>query len=212
MNNDKRGNYMQSCDNGDNTHEISIPGIDVAAGIRQCGSPEMYMVFLYDVYEVIEKRCCEVEKHLADGDPANFTTTVHALKTTCRMLGATGLSESFFELEKIGKEGSLERAAELTPDVLARFRSLIPLLEPYLAKEQREMIPFSAEEISSLLAELTARTDDFDITGAEDIMKKLLTYECDKELSDRLARLSELVNDLDYDEAGELAGVIIESL
>lgn len=212
MNNDKKGNYMQSCDNGDNTHDISIPGVDVAAGIRQCGSPEMYKDFVRDVYEVIEKRCCEVERYLACSDPANFTTTVHALKTTCRMLGATGLSENFFELEKIGKVGSLERAAALTPDVLARFRGLIPLLEPYLTKEQGEKNPFSAEEISSLLTELTAKTDDFDITGAEEITKKLFTYECDKELSDRLTRLSELVNDLDYDEAGELAAAIIKSL
>ena len=193
-------------------NNISIPGVDVAAGIKQCGSPEMYMDFVRDVYEVVEKRCCEVERYLAGGDTANFTTTVHALKTTCRMLGATGLSENFFELEKIGKTGSLERAAALTPDVLARFRGLIPLLEPYLTKEQGEKNPFSAEEISSLLTELTAKTDDFDITGAEEITKKLLTYECDKELNDRLTRLSELVNDLDYDEAGELAAVIQESL
>ena len=80
------------------------------------------------------------------------------------------------------------------------------------SQTQEDKIPFSAEEISTLLTELKAKTEDFDITGAEDIIKKLLTYECDKELSDRLNRLSELVNDLDYDEAAGLAAEIKDGL
>ncbi len=206
MEND-RNNNISSCNPG-----ISIPGIDTAAGIRQCGNPEMYKDFLSDVYGIIDKRSAETEKYLSDSDIKNYTTTVHALKTTCRMLGAAALSESFFELEQIGKEEAYEKAAALTPGVLERFRALKPLLEPYDEEIPEGTVPFSAEDIIELLSVLEVSTADFDIDSAEEAMKKLLTYECDKELSDRLTRLSEPVNDLDYDEAAGLAAEIKDGL
>ena len=199
MKND-RNNNISSDDPG-----ILIPGIDTAADIRHCGNSKIYMEFLSDVYGIIDQKSAETEKFLSDGNLKAFTTTVHALKTTCRMLGDTALSESFFELEQIGKENAFEKAVELTPGVLARFRALKPLLEPYAEAAPEKTVPFSAEEIITLLSGLEDSTAEFDIAAAEETMKKLLTYECDKELSDRLTRLSVLVNDLDYDEAAEMA-------
>jgi len=192
--------------------DISIPGINVSAGITLCGNTEAYLELLCDVYGIIDKKCQEVENYLKKGDIRNFTTTVHALKTTCRMMGHTDLSESFFELEKLGKENDTEKAASLTPDVLDRFRSLQPLLEPYSVKAAIDKIPFEATAVSELLSEIIEATSDFDINRAEEAMNKLLTYECDKELSDALNKLSELVNDLDYDEASELASGLKEKL
>lgn len=185
-------------------HEIIIPGLDTESGIKQSGSFDMYLELLCDVYGIIEKKCAETEKYLNEGDLKSFTTTVHSLKTTCRMIGHSKLSESFLELEMIGKEGSLEKAMDKTPDVLARFRELKTLLEPYAIKEQIDKIPFSIEECNALLTEIEKAADDFDIISAEEAIKKLLTYQCDKELSDKLSQLSTLVNELDYDEAKAL--------
>ncbi len=188
--------------------DIIIPGINTSAGIKQCGGFETYLELLGDIYGLIDKKSDETERFLETGDLRAFTTNVHSLKTTCRMLGHSELSDSFFELEKLGKEGSLEKAAALTPGVLSRFRGLKPLLEPYLPKAETKRFPFSAEDIAALLTELECSLEDFDINSAEVTMKKLLAYECGKELSDNLLRLSELVNDLEYDEASELAGAL----
>ena len=185
--------------------DIVIPGVDTSAGIKQCGSYESYIEFLRDVYRVIDRRCEETEKFLSAGDIKNFTTNVHALKTTCRMLGVIRLSDKFLELEQIGKEGLLEKAVLLAPDVLAHFKELKPLLEPYAVSEQVETVSFSAEAVAALLSEVKDAAADFDINRAEAAMKKLLTYDCGKELSEELIKLSELVNDLDYDEAAALA-------
>ncbi|MBR6307402.1 MAG: Hpt domain-containing protein [Lachnospiraceae bacterium] len=196
----------------DTNNGISIPGIDTSLGIKQCGNLEMYMEFLRDVYGIIDKRCDETEKSLSAGDIKNFTTCVHTLKTTCRMVGATALSESFLELEQIGKEGALEKAVSLTPDVLARFRELKASLEPFVEADADEKVSFAAEAVVELLTEIEAAAADFDISRAEVAAKKLLTYECGKELSDRLVKLSELVDNLDYDEASALAAEIKKML
>ncbi|MBO4617689.1 MAG: hypothetical protein J5717_10065 [Lachnospiraceae bacterium] len=196
----------------DNNIAISIPGIDTSVGIKQCGNLEMYMDFLRDVCGIIDKRCDETEAFLSAGDVKNFTTSVHTLKTTCRMIGHTELSDKFLELEQIGKEGALDRVATLAPDVIARFRSLKGMLEPYVIAEPEEKVSFSGEAVAALLTEIEASTADFDINRAEAAIKKLLTYECGKELSEQFNKLAELVNNLDYDEAAQFAASLNESL
>ena len=198
--------------NSDNNFQISIPGIDTLAGINYCGSTEMYIDLLRDIYEIIDKKSDETQKYLEEKDLKSFTTSVHSLKTTCRMMGHTNLSERFYELEKLGKEGALEKAATLTNDVLKCFRDLKPLLEPYIDKKEAEKIPFSAKEFHELLEEIKVSTADFDINRAEAAIQRLLTYECDNTLSDQLLRLSTLINDLDYDEASMLASTLAETV
>ena len=86
------------------------------------------------------------------------------------------------------------------------------MLEPYSEKASEEKIPFVAEDVISLLTECETATAKFDVDRAEIAAKKLLTYECDKELSEQLINLSTLVNDLDYDEASDLASRIKDVL
>lgn len=192
---------------------------------------------LTDVYRIIDKKSSEIETYLENSDLPSFTTAVHTLKTTCRMIGENALSQRFFELEMIGKsanndaldkepenkreialdkesenkrEIALESAKFKTPDVLTEFRGLKKKLEPYISKdEESSSLPYSSQEISSLLKEIQSACDDFDVTLAENASKKLLTYQCDKELYEKLIQLSNLVSDLDYEEAKELAENIL---
>lgn len=191
---------------------LSIPGINPSAGIKYCGSPDLYIDLLRDVYGIIEKKCSETETFLANGDLKQFTTSVHSLKTTCRMIGHAGLAERFFELEKAGKEGSLEKAKTLAPDVFAGLRALKPLLEPCLSRKKEAKLPFSTIDVRSLLKEIEDAAANFDISRAETAMSKLLTFTCGEDLFRQLKKLSDLVNDLDYEEASELASSIRKSI
>ena len=185
--------------------DITIPGIDTNAGIKQCGSVELYLQLLRDVYGIIDKKSAQVEDYLNQGDQENYTIMVHSLKTTCRMLGHTALSQRFYELEQLGKEGALDQAAALTPAVLADFRSLKVLLEPYVPATEEGTLPYSPEAIQELLTEIEAATADYDVDRAEAAAAKLLNYRCDAALSMQLQRLATLVSELDYADAAALA-------
>lgn len=128
------------------------------------------------------------------------------------MMGHTSLFESFLELEKLGKEGSFEKAAELAPEVLDSFRALKASLAPFAVTAECEKNLFSIENIKALLTEIEEATSDFDIDRAEKAIKKLLTYQCDKELFEMFNQLSTYINDLDYDEAKELSTLLKESI
>ena len=191
---------------------INIPGIDNEKAILNSGSEELFTELLGDVYKIIDDKCNLVETHLKDGDLKNYTTQVHALKTTCRTIGAMDLGEKFFALENLGKENNLEQAVKLTPDVLNAFRSLKPYLEPFASKNNEPTNEFDKDAVSSHINKLLSAIDDFDLGAAEDATKQLFSYSYNEELTSKMEALDKLVSNLDYDEAKELINQILADL
>ncbi len=188
---------------------INIPGIDIDKAILNSGSEELFIELLGDVYKLMDEKSELVETCLKDKDLKNYTVQVHALKTTCRMIGATDLGEEFFTLEKLGKEDNLPEIERLTPGVLSSFRALKPYLEPYAPNTGEAKKEFNKEAFWALLNKLLEAIDDFNLGEAEEAMKQLCSYNCDEELADKLATLDKLVANLDYDEAKELIRQIL---
>ncbi len=191
---------------------INIPGIDVDKAIRNSGSMELFTELLGDVYKIIDEKSELVETYLTEKDIKNFTTQVHGLKTTCRMIGAIDLGEDFYTLEKLGKENDLEQIEKLTPDVLNTFKSLKPYLEPFAPKNGEPQNGFDKDAISGLLNDLVEAIDNFDLGTAEEATKKLFSYSYNEDLSGKIKDLDKLVSNLDYDEAKELAAQILDIL
>ena len=191
---------------------VDIPGIEPNMGIRYSGSSAVFLELLGDVHELIDDKCALIERYLDEGDIKDFTIQVHALKTTCRMIGAMQLSERFFELEKIGSKGEIEKAGELTPAVLAEFRALKPHLASYVKEKDDPHKDFDKGSILILLNSLRDAVSDFELNKADETMKALLSYRYDNELSDKMNALSGLVSELDYTEADELISDIIKTI
>lgn len=192
--------------------EINIPGIDIEKAIKNSGSQELFVELLGDVYKAIDEKSSLVETYLQEKDLRNYTILVHALKSTCRMIGAMDLGESFFTLEKLGKENDLEQIEKLTPDVLNAYRSLKPYLEPFAPKTGAPQNEFDKDAISGILNKLITAIDDFDLGSAETAISQLSSYSCSEDLADQIKDLEKLVSNLDYDEAKELAGKLLNSL
>ena len=191
---------------------INIPGIDTGKGIINSGSLEFYKDLLNDVYKLIDEKCDLVESYLKENDIQNYTVQVHSLKSTCRMIGATDLGEEFFTLEKLGKENNTEQIRLLTPDVLNSFRSLKPYLEPYAVKSSDVKKVFDKNAVAQLLQTLILAIDDFNLDTAENTAKQLSEYNWDPGLSKEIETLSKLVSNIDYEEAKDMAGRILECL
>lgn len=191
---------------------INIPGIDIANAIKNSGSEELFTELLGDVYKLMDDKINRVESYLAQGNIQNYTVEVHALKTTCRMIGAMDLGEDFFALEKLGKEGNVPEIERLTPEILESFRALKPFLEPFAANTNAGKSNFDKNAISNILNALIKAVDDFDLAAAEEATKQLLSYDCNEELSANITALDKLVSNLDYDQAKEHALEILNSL
>ena len=192
--------------------DINIPGVDPEKGVINSGSETIFIELLGDVYEIIDEKIDLIKSYLKADEIKNFTTQVHALKTTCRMIGAMDLAEDFYTLEKLGKENNLEQIEKFTPDVLDTFKALKPYLEPYSKKDDAPKADYDKDVVVSALNELTSAIDAFDLNASEEIMKKLSSMSYSGDLADKMQALNKLVSNLDYEEAKELSKQILDSI
>jgi CheY-like chemotaxis protein len=112
----------------------AIEGVDVQAGLdRIGGSPNRYLdllaVFRRDVadgFHLLEKEPDELSL-------LSFTTLVHALKSALSNIGADGLSQTAFLLEKAGRAADTSLIREVLPAFRTELSALTARIGEYTA-------------------------------------------------------------------------------
>ena len=108
---------------------FKLDEIDPAVGVEYCGGAEDYMDAVAVFSMSIAQKSADIETSCRDKDLPTFINLVHSLKSTSRIIGATGISELAFALEQAGKAGNTAVMNELTPKLLAKYRKLQQPLE-----------------------------------------------------------------------------------
>lgn len=186
-----------------------IEGLDVAEGIKNSGTRELFISLLGDFYKLIDMKATKIEKCLADGMVRDFTIEVHALKNTARMIGAMELSGMFLELEQLGNAGDLEAIAEKTPKTLELYRSYKPILAPYGQAQESEKREVPKEELIALLQKIRGAMEDFDLDGADAALKELEECRMPKACQPQMEQLRAYVADVAMMEVMELADAMV---
>lgn len=181
-------------------HEIMIEGLDVQAGITNCGSEEMFLQVLGDFYELIDMKSACVEDYLKEHRLRDYTVEVHALKTNARMIGSLSLSKKFLELEQLGNAEQEEMLKEKTPGVLEEYRSLKKILKPYRHSADGEKTKASKEEILQALKSMSDAVEQFDLDGVDSAMEQLRQYEMPEVCTNQMKQLAAYVADVAMDD------------
>ena len=191
--------------------ELLIEGLDVAEGMENCGTKELFLSLLGDFYKLIELKAVKIEKCLADGMIRDYTIEVHALKNTARMIGAMQLSADFYRLEQLGNAGEEEALLKETPAVLALYRSYKPILKPYAAVESEKKV-VDKEDIIAVLLKIKDAMDCFDLDGADAALKELEEYQLPEHLQDNMELLRAYVADVAMEDVMHLTEKMAEEL
>ena len=191
--------------------ELFIDGLDVAEGIENSGTKELFLSLLGDFYKLIELKAVKIEKCLADGMIRDYTIEVHALKNTARMIGAMQLSADFYRLEQLGNQEDIESMLRETPAVLELYRSYKPVLKPYAACDA-EKKAVDKEVIVAVLLKIKNAMDGFDLDGADEALKELEEYQLPENLSERMEDLRAYVADVAMEEVMQLTEEMVTEL
>ncbi len=203
----------ESVSKGDTaSEELVIEGLDVAAGIENSGTRELFISLLGDFYKLIDQKSTKVEKCLADGMLRDYTIEVHALKNTARMIGALELSERFYQLEQLGNANEQEMLEKLTPDVITLYRSYKPILEPYGRMQAQDKQDASVEVMIESLEKLRDAIDNFDLDGADAAMREIEGYAFPEQYQGQIEELSAYVADVAMEEIMIQTELMIKSL
>ena len=82
----------------------NLEGIDYEEALKHSGSEEAFRTVAKIFYDSIEGKAEELNKYYDEEDFKDYTIKVHALKSSCKLIGAMGTSKKAEKLEHAGKE------------------------------------------------------------------------------------------------------------
>ncbi len=195
----------EPADNGANTveddaefTELKNAGFDIGSAIKYCGSKKLFTDLLGDFYRLCDMKAGKIEKCLGDNLIKDYTVEVHALKSTCRMMGLQELSDRFKELEALGNENAVDKLMELTPGVLEDYRAIKPLLKAFGMSDEGKR-EANLDEIKDLVSSVRAAVDAFDIDTADQAAKDLDKVILPDSIKDKAETLRAYVADFDME-------------
>ena len=101
-----------------------IPGLSVKEGLENCMDEDILRATIRDYAQAAGNTIERIKSFINDHDIENYTITVHALKSSSRIIGAGGLSEQAKYLEACGDEGNTGEIHEKTPALLQLYGHL----------------------------------------------------------------------------------------
>ncbi len=189
-----------------------IEGLNVAEGVKNSGSLELFTNLLGDFYKLIDLKSTKIEKCLADGMIRDYTIEVHALKNTARMIGALELSELFYKMEQCGNAEDIETIARENPAVMELYRSYKLILEPYGKANEQEKKEVPRAKIIEALDRINAAMDSFDLDGADAALSELEEYRLPEALGPYMEELRAFVADVAMEDVMNTGKKMIEVL
>ena len=187
---------------------LAAGGIDAEAGVAHCGSVAAYMDALQVFAESIEGNAREIEGFYQAEDWGNYTTKVHALKSTARVIGAGELSERARRLEDAGNNLYCEEIKEGTGPLLELYRSFLSSLAPLLPQEEGESDkpPISGEELSEAWQAMGEVVMSFDYDSLRFMLEEMSSYRLPQEEAERLRQVKEAARLPDWEKLKEILG------
>lgn len=183
-----------------------IEGLDTQSGLGCCGKAAAYLEALKVFAESIQSGAEMIEGYFRAEDWPNYTTKVHALKSTARIIGAGELSELARRMEYAGNAGEIDEIRKETPGLLSLYRSytekLSALFSPLPEGEKRPLI--EAEALEEAYGTLQEVIQSFDYDSTAFVLESLAEYSLPEEEKERYQAIKSAIKKLDWEKAGEL--------
>ena len=115
---------------------MKVDGLNLKEGVEHCGDTEAYLEVLKVYANSVINGANEIEDYFKAEDWKNYTTKVHALKSSSRVIGANELSDRAKRLEDAGNSGYIDEIKNDTKPLLDLYRSYAEKLKPLIEVEE----------------------------------------------------------------------------
>ena len=181
--------------------------IDIHMGMENSGSVEDYMALLKIFYDSVDDKHAEIEGYLAGGDITDYTIKVHALKSSARIIGASGFGEEAQALEDAGKRRDLDYIKEHHEGFMEAFMSFKDLLADIITDEGDEedgsadvYKPVADPDLMSVVyEEIKASAKEMDCDRLQAVFDDMEGYIIPEEEASLWDRLRTASDNYDYD-------------
>ena len=176
---------------------MKTEGLSYSDAIKNCANEAILTKTLQQFWNSIQNNLRDIERFETEGDIKNYTIKVHALKSSARLIGAIELSKQAAYLEDCGNNNDTSSIADLTPDLLANYKSYYGKLEPlYKQDDNTEMI--SIEKLYEAYEAIKEFATMFDSDSIDGIIEMLRGYKIPEEEADKFNIIASCSDSADW--------------
>ena len=181
-----------------------LEGIDFEAGATNCGSPAALMKVATDFVLSIDSKARSIEDAWKFEDYENYTTYVHGLKSSARVIGATELSNLAAYLEQCGNKKDIDEINRRTPELLEHYKAYSEYLKPLSeasenAEEDLKKPLIEPDELKSALKSLREFVEGNYFDSADDVVSMMDDYRMPDDFKDTYKEIKRLLSAVDRD-------------
>ncbi|MGP2543612.1 CHASE domain-containing protein [Yersinia sp. 2541 StPb PI] len=195
-------------------------GIDVDTALNRLGGDiTLYQKMLSLLSEDLANFPTQLEILLTEGDHLSASRLLHTIKGLAAQLGATGLSLSAGQGEKLFSQGAIPTADTIN-QLLSEMRNKVSVIQsgimiliPMLSKDNTSNVVAEAVDIKPIELELNRLMlllQNSDMAALELMNKLMMTFA--KQLNGQLSPLNDAVNQLDFANAIKLCQALMVNL
>ena len=179
----------------------TIDELNVFDGVKHCGSAEDYLNALTVFAQSIESNADEIEGMFRAEDWKNYTTKVHALKSTARVIGAAELSDRAKRMEDAGNACDVDLIKASTEALLDQYRSFAKKLSPLIKRsdDDADKPLIGDDELAEALEALREMSASFDYDSVIFVLESLDEYRLPDDQLERFKRIRSAVSKLDWE-------------
>ena len=147
----------------------------------------------------------EIANFYKASDWKNYTTKVHALKSSARVIGANELSDRAKRLEDAGNNGYIEEIKKDTDGLLELYISFADKLSPLLEVEEDTDKPLiDADGLAEAYEALQEAAANFDFDTANFVLESLAEYKIPDDAQEKFSKIKAAASKPDWEELGSL--------
>lgn len=178
-------------------------GINVEEGIKNSGGISSYIFSLKLFYDTIDGNAKIITEAYNAGDIRLYTIKVHALKSSCRIIGAEELAQLAASLEDAGNKEDTEFIDLHTDELLcgyAAYKNKLSRLgqgEEDQNSADKKDIP--EDELKDAFEALKEFIPQMDYDAVEMVLNQLKEYNLPKEEGEKIAELRKMLKTFDWE-------------
>jgi len=183
-----------------------VDGLNTKAGLEHCGSVEAYLDVLDVFANSISSASEEIQNYFSGEDWKNYTTKVHALKSTAKVIGAEELSARAKRQEDAGNSNYIDEIKQNHDELMNLYRSYAEKLKPLIKVEEdnSDKPLIDSEELAEAFETMKDFAKSFDYDSMNFIFKSLDEYRLPENEIERYKQIKDATSKLDWEKVSEL--------
>ncbi len=202
----------ESHDNSENNEIKGLPGwlcslkeIDVQTGLTYCGDAEIYISVLTTFLEDAVRTAENIRIDLKNNNIKDFTTRIHALKSSSRTIGALRLSALAKKMEDAGNDEDMNYIKENIDILMSLYGEIVTSISAIKISEDEDYEEIIDDPgVIGIYKHLKGYVDDFNEVAIGSMLKALKPYRFPGKEQKRYDELCKAYECVDWEKMQEL--------